>query len=479
MTSDGSSIERLREYLQGLSPQARAMLLAELERALLRDHDIGDSELVLQELRRTIRATAQPVPRIGDAARRFYVPLEPFLIDGAADHKRAGRLARVSLEPIWEWIGRDLMPAETKVLTDDINRALLAEDSVKADRSVRALHECAIQRMSAAIGALEAGDKAQRRFSVQVGTPRALEDVTMLMHVLALRDTLAELARRLPDHYRVFEHEDAAEVKALLERLSTQRSLSHAPTQRSDFFLYGLIIVANRMAMPWQLIRLATLAAESDDTARIAATPYAAAVTIVLSDLEHAVSELRSELKAGRPVGWLLKSIHNAARVMRTEMDLSADSAWSRQLAAIRTAVSNLLASELETTPGRVRRLLRPRPVSEIVAGSQLDPMDVQEVEMRVELVAACRQYASELAVSEVTLRTRSDLTQYLETGARALVDALRQAGDAERPFRRSQIEAAVRFCRTVFGAEYAELLAKAAEVALQGAAADRRSARA
>jgi hypothetical protein len=479
MTSDGSSIERLREYLQSLSPRARAMLLAELERALLRDEDAAGSQLVLQELRRTIRAAAQPVPRIGDAARQFFVPVEPFLIDGPADHKRVGRLARVSLEPIWEWIGRDLMPAEAKALSDDINRALLAENLMKAEQLVRALHNRAVQCMSAAIAALEPGDKAHRRFSVLVGTPRAIEDVTTLMRILGLRDTLAELARRLPDHYRTFEREDAEQVKALFEGLSTQRPSSQAPTQRSDFFLYGMVIVANRLAAPWQLIRLATRAAESDDTARIATTPYAAAVTIVLSELEHAVSELRSELKTGRPVAWLLRSIHDAARLMRTEMDLSVDSAWSRQLAAIRTMVSNLLTSELEATPGRVRRLLRPHSISEIVAGSQLDSIDVEEAEMRVELVEACRRYASELAVSEATLRTHSELTQYLETGTRILVDTLRQAGDAERPFRHSQVEAAVRFCRTVFGADYAGLLAKAAEVALQGAAANRRSARA
>ena len=37
---------------------------------------------------------------------------------------------------------------------------------------------------------------------------------------------------------------------------------------------------------------------------------------------------------------------------------------------------------------------------------------------------------------------------------------------DGERPFRQSQVDAAVRFCAKVFGQEYASLLAKAAEVA-------------
>jgi hypothetical protein len=479
MQSDGSSIERLRDYLQSLSPEAQAMLIAELERALLREEDVAGSELVLQELRRTIRAAGQKVPRIGDAARLFFLPLEPFLIEGPADHKRIGRLARVSLEPIWEWVCRDLMPAEARALSEDINRALLANDRVKVEQLVRALHERAIQRMGEAVAGLEANEKARRRFSVQVGSPRAIEDVTTLMRILGVRDALAELARRLPDHMRVFEREQIDQVKAVIDSVSAQRSPPHATTHRPGLLLYALILVANRLAAPWQLIRIATRAADSDDAARVAGTSFAAAVTIVLNDLEYMIGELRSELKAGRPVASLLKSIHDGARGMRTEMDLSVDSAWSRQLAAIRSAVSNLLTAEIETTPGRVRRLLRPRPAKEIVPGSLIDAIDVHEVEARVELVEVCRHYAAELAVSEATLRTHSELTQYLETGAKVLLDALRQADDAERPFRQSQIDAAVRFCRTVFGADYAGLLSKAADVAVQTAAIDRKPARA
>ena len=78
-----------------------------------------------------------------------------------------------------------------------------------------------------------------------------------------------------------------------------------------------------------------------------------------------------------------------------------------------------------------------------------------------------------------MTLRTYAEITQYLETGTRILLDSLRHAGEAERPFRHSQLDAAVRFCRTVFGADYAALLAKAVDVALLGGVPDRRAARA
>ncbi|MGB6538155.1 MAG: hypothetical protein WBF58_19575 [Xanthobacteraceae bacterium] len=455
------------------------MLITELERALLRDDEAADSELILQELRRTIREAAQPMPRIGDAARRFFVPLEPFLTDGPTGHKRLGRLARSSLEPIWEWISRDLMPAEATALSEDIKRALLAQDQLRVEQLVRALHGRAIERMSGALAGVQPNDKDRRRFSVQVGTPRAIEDVTTLVRVLAFRDLLAELARRLPDHIRTFDRAEIDRAMALFDTTWAENLPGDSRSQRGELLLYGLILFASRLAAPWQLIGIATRAAESDDAARIAATPYAVAVGIVLGELEHMLGELRAELKAGRPVGGLLKGLHDASRQFRTEINLSVDSAWSRQLAAIRSAASNLLTAEIETVPGRVRRLLRPPPAKEIVAGSRLDDIDVHEVAMRVELVGACRLYAGELAVSEVTLRTYSDLTQYLETGSKILLDALRHAEDAECPFRRSQAEAAIRLCRIVFGADYAGLLTKAAEVARQSAVVERKAARA
>jgi hypothetical protein len=479
MTSGGQqSTERLRDYLRALTPEARAMLIAELERGLLRGEEVAGNDLVLQELRRAIRGAEQAAPRVGDAARLFFAPLEPFLTDDAVDHKRVGRLARVSLDPIWGWIGRDLMPAEARTLSEDINRALLADDRLKADQLTRVLQERAIQRIRETIDAVAGDEKARRRLAVQVGTPRALDDLNTVTRVLAIRDVLGNLARRLPDHTRAFEREQIDAVKALLDGATSPRSPDGA-ARKADVLLYGLVLVMGRIEAPWQLIRIASRAAESDDTARVSETPFAVAVTIVLSEVECMVRELRVQLKAHRPVTSLLKRLHDAARGLRTELDLSVDSPWSRQLTTIRTEISNLLKTEIDAAPGRVRRLLRPRPAKEIVPGSLLDAIDVGDAEVLVDLVGACHRYASELAINEATMRSYVELREYLETGTKVLLDTLRQAGDGDRPFRQCQVEAAVRFCRTLFGADYAGLLAKAAEMAVQAGSADRKSVRA
>ena len=477
MASDGQPVERLREYLRGLKPEARSMLVLELERGLLRGDDNPADQFVLGELRRAIRADARPLKRIGDAARLFFAPFEPFLFDGPVDHKRVGLIARAALDPMWQWIGRDLMPAEAKALSEDINRALLTDDKTKVDQLVRMLHDRAILKMRETVTAIGQDERGQRRFAIQVGTPRAIDDVTAMLQILELRDVLADLAKRLPLSIRALEREVIEQVKVHIDTASSAKALGAAANRKNDVVRYGLIMTMNRMTAPWQLIRLATRAADSDDTARIAETSYSVAVSLVLSEVEAAVDELRTEFKAGKSVTAILKELHDAARGLRTEMDLSKESAWSRQLTAIRADVSNLLKPEIDAIPGRIRRLLRPRPASEITPRSVVDPVDIEEAEGRMEFVSACRSYAGELALSEVTLRAHSELTQYLETSTKTLLDCLRNASAAERTFRQSQVDAAIRLCRTLFGNDYAGTLAKAADVAAQAAVVEKKSA--
>ena len=101
-----------------------------------------------------------------------------------------------------------------------------------------------------------------------------------------------------------------------------------------EIFLYALLTVMNRMTAPWQLIRLGVKAAGSDTAARVSETHYGVAVNIVLAELERMVAELREDLRGsqGVTVGALLKTIHDSARGLRTELELPVDSTWGRTL---------------------------------------------------------------------------------------------------------------------------------------------------
>ncbi len=452
-----AAAEKLRAYLRELKPGARALLIGELERGLLHGTSPAGAELVLSELRRSLREGQSKSARFGDPARLFFQPLEPFLVDDAPDHKHRGRIARSALEPLWLWVSNTLMPEETKAYGAQVEHALMAGDTDSAEEQARGFQDLAAARITEMLEG--ADDKERRRLNVQLGTSRALADVQALRGILQSRSGLVTLGAQLPGHITSLTGPVLESVKAHLDS---------PVAAKSDLFLYSLVLVMSKLAAPWQLLRLATRAAKSDTAKRIAETPYAVAVEIVLEEVDRRVRELAADLKSGRgiAVSALLKEVHDALRGLRSELDLSPESAWGKQLSTLRGDVSRILSAEIELMPGRVRRLIRPRPAKEIVAGSSLDADEVTETEALIGFVATCRNYASELAINEVTQRTFSELQQFLESGTRTLLDTLRGASDSDRAFRQSQVDAAVRFCAKVFGQEYASLLAKAAEVA-------------
>jgi hypothetical protein len=459
MTGAETTVERLRQFLRELSPGARSLLIGELERAVLRGDEVTGADLVLQELRRIVREQRERVPRIEDSARLLFKPLEPFLVDDRGDHKHPGRVARSSLDALWNWIQRDLLPNDADALADEVGEAMLSGDQAKTERLARVFQDRVAAAIDANFTAAEEEGKARRRILQQIGTPRAGEELAALKCALKGRDVLASLSARLPLQIGNLANAQLDECKALIEG---------AAARDGELFLYALLTVMNRMTAPWQLIRLGVRAAGSDTAARVAETNYGVAVNIVLAELERMVDELRDDLRTGQgvAVGALLKTIHDSARGLRTELALPVDSTWGRALAAQRTQISELLRAEIESMPSRVRRLLRPRPSREIQPGSVLDPNEVAEVEALVEFVGICRYFAGELAINEMTQRALSELRQYLDDGTRALLEGLRHAGESDRSFRQSQVDAAVRFCAKVFGREYAALLGKAAEVA-------------
>lgn len=432
---------------------SRSMLIVEFERRILRGDDIAGADIVLEELRRLFRESRETAPRYGNAARIFYQPVEPFLVDDVVERRHPGRIARVALDPIWNWIRRDLLPDEAQAFTEAASQALLAGDQTQIDRVTREFQD----RVASVLGQIFAGtdDKEKRRSLAQIGTPQAEEDALNLRRILELRDLLATLSDHLPGYI----------ANLADERLSATKELIAAAAVRApEIVPYALLVVMRRLASPWQLIRLAPKTAAN---ALASEDSYGAAIPIVMAELGFLTTQLQEDLRNGA-VGTiaLLRVIHDAARGLRVELDPAPDSRWGRELAALRSRVAQSLEPEIQSVPDRVRRLLRPRPSAEISAHSTLDESEVAETEAMIGVVDACRQFAGELALNEMTQRSFSDLQQFLDHSNGALLDALRHAGDADRSFRQSQADAAVRFCRKTFGDSYAAMLTKAAAVA-------------
>jgi hypothetical protein len=454
-----TSTERLRDYLAQLPPQAQALLMREFERAIERGEDITVANFVLEHLRQIVRGTEEEArPRTDDPARLLFRPLEPFLVESNFPVRR-GQIRRASLPSVWQWLARDGAPDEAREFEATLARLRETGTAPNLEASTRKLQIAAADAISqvAALGA--SGDK---RALARVGPPDVIEDLVPIGSVLQFREALDTLNGRLPSNLRVFADNQIGSVGA---------ALNVPALQTPQLLPFALSLVMQRLTAPWQIIRLAIKMAASDDEIRVAATPYGVAVTIALHDLSFLAARLRTDIKRGHfeNVAEHLKTLHDGVRGLRTELDLRNDSSWGKQLTSIRAEISNSLQSEIDSVPGRVRRLLRQRADKDISVGAKVDASEVDETAALIDFVAVCRTYASELAINEVTLRTYSDLQHYVEQSTEALVQSLRGGDIKTRAYRQMQVQAAIRFCEVLFGHDYASLMSRAAENALTG----------
>jgi hypothetical protein len=460
------STERLRDYLAQLPPQSQALLMRELERAVERGDDVTVANLVLEQLRKIVRGAEedeQIEPRSDDPARLLFRPLEPFLAETNFP-TRAGQLRRASLLPIWQWLAREGAPEAAR----EFEAALAAATESGPMEIAARRFQLAAAEAILKIAAPAQGDDRQRAL-LRVGPTSVVEDLLPIGLVLQAREALETLGSRLPSQIRMFADSQIA---------SATEALKLPSLQTPQLLPFALSLIAQRLAAPWQIIRLAIKMAASDDELRVAATPYGVAVTIALHDLSFVAACLRTDIRRGHfdYVGEQLKTLHDGVRGLRTELDLRNDSTWGRQLTSVRADTSNALQSEIDSVPGRVRRILRQRADKDIAAGAKIDMSEVEDAAALIDFVAVCRTYASELAINEVTLRTFSDLQHYVEQSTEGLVQSLR-GGDARvRAFRQQQVKAAIRFCEVLFGHDYASLMNRAAENAVTG---ERKSSRA
>jgi hypothetical protein len=455
-----TSTERLRDYLAQLPPQAQALLMREFERAVERGEDATVANFVLEQLRKVVRGTdAEARPRTDDPARLLFRPLEPFLIEGNFP-MRPGQIRRTSLLLVWQWVVRDGAPDQAREFEAALARIRETGTSADLEAATRKFQLAAADAIYK-ICALPSGNDKQRALA-RVGPPEVIEDLLPIGSVLQAREALDALNDRLPGYLRIFAESQIASASTALNVASLQTPL---------LLPFALSLVMQRLSAPWQIIRLAIKMAGSDDEIRVAATPYGVAVTMVLLDLSFLATGLRADIRRGLfdNVAEHLKILHDGVRGLRTELDLRNDSVWGRQLASIRADISNALQSEIDSVPGRVRRLLRQRPDKDLSAGAKVDTSEVEETAALIDFVAVCRTYASELAINEVTLRTYSDLQHYVEQSTESLVQSLRGGDIRTRAYRQMQVKAAIRFCEVLFGHDYAALMGRAAENALSG----------
>ncbi|HZR75955.1 hypothetical protein [Bradyrhizobium sp.] len=344
---------RLKEFLLRLTPPTRSNLLDELERLELSGDEIAGVGEVMETLRAEFRGGGQTQKRNSPPARYFFAPLEPLLLDGAPRHATTGGIQRGSLSAIWEWISRDLLPTMARDYAKNLNDLIAADKQREARTAAAAFQTKVLKSLEGILASPESADQIRSRLASYTASPTAFDDVTKMVGALRAREELAKLNEALPAKLSRFEKAEIAKVAPLLAAFAKAR-----PEQLP----FALMLVFRRLKTQWQLIRLATKAAASKNAADVAATPYAAAVPMVLDRVEDKRTLLRIALRHERILvaKEILIDIYDTEYALRVRIDQLADSDWGRRLDALMVSINELVESETRRFPDNVGHVLEP-----------------------------------------------------------------------------------------------------------------------
>ena len=349
-----AQVERLWEFLQGLSPPTRNNLLTELERLELCGVEMPGSSDIQAKLRTEFRKDGAGQNRMANPQRYFFAPLEGLVVDGAPQHGNAGRMPRGSLAPIWEWITRDLLPTMARDFNAQMKDLIAADKRREAKQAAAAFQTKVFKSLENTLASPDGAAQTRARLATYTAARSAYDDLVKIKGALGAHDALAKFDDALPERISKFDNAVVDGIIKLLDDLAKGNA---------EAVPFAITLIERRLKRPWQLTRLATKAAASKDAADVAATRYAIAVTMVIDRLEDHGAALRIALKHNRVAiaRALLADIYDTEYALRVRIDRFAESAWGIRLRALMEAIAAMVAAEVSRFPEEVGHVLNSR----------------------------------------------------------------------------------------------------------------------
>jgi ribosomal 50S subunit-associated protein YjgA (DUF615 family) len=349
-----AQIDRILEFLQRLTPLTRSCLLNELERLDGCGIEMPGSADIQARLRAEFRKDGSAQNRANSPSKIFFLPLEPFLIESSPDHENYGRLSRGSLAPIWEWVGRDLLPTMTRDFNVQMKELIAADKNHRARQVASAFQTKVVKYLESTLGSPDAVESTRAKLAAYTASPSAYGDLVKMMCVLRARDALLRFDEALPKQVSKFD--DAAVGKMI-------NLLNEFAKNHTEAVPFAITLIASRLKWPWQMLRLATKVTLSKKAADIAATPYAVAVPMVLDRIDDLHVALRIALRTERVVvaKALLAEIYDTEYAVRVRIDRLEGSPWGDRLRDLMEAIAALVEAEVNRFPDEVGHVLESR----------------------------------------------------------------------------------------------------------------------
>jgi hypothetical protein len=457
--------------LSGFLGRLPDRVAARLAKAVEVDRLIGGNDLPHEEILRALRPQLRTVPdkaRTQTPQRFFCRPFEDLLVSPDRSAKQKGRIARSTIEPVWNWLAIDLMPARHRQITEALRDAILHDrDSEIEERSVELWSECAFVLKK------ELATEKQRAFAAKkLGGVAAVEDAAEMALLMIGGREIAQMQSHLPKPIVALTEEDNRFLRETFDQLSESMP---------DIASYVPLIVLGRHERPWEVLHLVGILGRKMTDTVIANTDLGVTGELLFSDLD----EYAKKIQAARPMDFdpdmlvtNLAAFSELSSGIVKELGIRRDGKWGQRLAKDRGTVSEALENLLERAPKDILAALPVARMGSFAKGTQKpldlsrqpDPDRVAKAMRYANLIVHSRPFSVAAAFSARLKETVDELSEILRTYAEDLIRELRAGPSDTRAHMEEHWALVLSLCSLILGEQETDLLRRRAKVPVAAA---------
>lgn len=464
--------QRLSALLSRLAPTTARKLASGLERQRLQGSDSLPYNLILQSLRPVLERAKGPRPGLPDPLRQFCLPFEDLLVNRRDPARHMRQIARSSIDPVWIWLSTELLPDALHDITARVVEHTLDNDVVALSGSVAVLHASCSAALLGAIEETRRDIGHRRKLERQLGGDSILEDARTMGEALAVAPFLLRLRADLPKHIGDFDDLHVAHVSELYE---------DARMALPEFAVYIPLAAMNRLAAPWQVLRLARKLSGFGNEAAVSRSGLAELGEIFLSEMEGIAGGFESMRPGKANLSQMTQDIMRFAEISQgfvKEIDIRRVSDWGHRILAARAKLSAAITEEMSRFQQDLGKAL---PLHQVGTYGKNGPRrpDVSQApnNERITKALSALQFISGLAPAAESIGVQAHsrtITQQIETYIVAyedgLVEEIRRAKGDERDNALAFLDVVIDFRETMGERAAAETLRRRGRVAAQAA---------
>lgn len=455
MSSDKAGL--LKSFLGGLPGQSAARLAMAVEVDRLMDGHQLPHEDILESLRPALRRDAPA--RTLTPLRLFCRPFQDLLTSAPRKTKQKGVIARASVVPVWVWLSRTLLSEESIAYVRETKMLILGHRVDDAIARAQRFWPLA----GAAIGAALRDAASRKALEKTLGDAFTVDDAAEMALLLPAGELVEKLAVTLPKPVPSFTEPLVWAARDIYDQLAAEHP---------DAASYVAVVVMNRLARPWEALRLPMLVTRKNDETLISKTDMGLVGEILFDRMEKLKDSIQQTRHPLFDADQLVEDASSFAALssrIAKEIELKRDGEWGKKLLGERVMIGKVMEGFMDRAPKEVGAAL-PRSKGRGADFGKAPSAEKREMAVRyARMVAGCRNFAAAASFAAKQKTIDEELCTLLKRYNEDVIKALK--ADADNDVAQAQFQLCAELTAILFSEEEAELLRRRGRAALSAAA--------